>query len=237
MSLILLCQTSLCRTSQHEIIGTYSKKVTNLRWKILLRSDYTNESNSIPRNYESNVHLTTTTTNPAQSPTLAPTSASKRSNGDKYSSTAKITVALGVLAIAFIAVVLIVFLCGRYFSRPIREFQSTKSTKVHPTLELRGMDADLLGPSHPPKKLDYSEYLRLRIAMDSYYSANIDQKERERDKMEKDKQDERREQIEKMIAAKINESQSLRSLSSFNSLSASKYRIAEAELLDIESNI
>lgn len=238
--LLLLCQTAFCRTPQNESIGVYIKnfnKEARLRWNSLRNSHFSLEINTIPAKFApSHVLPTNVNSNPTQSPTLQPTSTTNSSNENKYSAKAKITVALGVLAIVFIAVVLIIFLCGRYVNRSIRESQYEKSGKVHPTLELRGIDADLLGSSHPPTKLDYSEYLRLRIVMDSAYNANAERKEREHDKG-KDKQEERRRQIENMIATKINESQSMRSSKSFNISSASKYCIADAELLDLESSI
>jgi hypothetical protein len=238
--LLLLCQTAFCKTPQNENIGVYIKKFNRearLRWNSLRNSHFSLETNTIPAKFlPSHVLPTTVTSNPTQSPTLQPTSTTNSLNGNKYSAKAKITVALGVLAIVFIAVVLIIFLCGRYVNRSIRESQYEKNGKVHPTLELRGIDADFLGSSHPPAKLDYSEYLRLRIVMDSAYNANAERKEREYDKG-KDKQEERRRQIENMIATKINESQSMRSSKSFNISSASKYCIADAEVLDLESSI
>lgn len=133
-----------------------------------------------------------------------------------------------------------VFLCGRYCVRPNtgNTVNKSGSMKIHPTLELRGMDADLLKSSEPQPKLDYSEYLRQRIALDSSLGAIAEQKERELDKVVKDKQEERQREIEALINFKWKEAQSQRSLISMSVGSSSKYRMtSDAALIDELSNV
>lgn len=178
------------------------------------------------------------TFSPTPSPTLSIPSAS--SSSGKYSTATVVSVSFGVIAIALIGLILIVFLCGRYCVRPANSGTVNKSgsMKIHPTLELRGMDADLLKSSEPQPKLDYSEYLRQRIALDSSLGAIAEQKERELGKVVKDKQEERQREIEALINFKWKEAQSQRSLISMSVGSSSKYRMtADPALVDELSNV
>lgn len=172
---------------------------------------------------------------PSQAPTMSPTST--QSKDDKISPEI-FAVAFGILAIIFLASVLSFFLCGRYFYHRCRETGNSQSAKVFPTFSMGGTELSMIaGPISP--RLDYSEYLRQQMAVKSNLISTEDyqSQKKEKEKIDKEMQEQKRKQIENIINVKLNESQSQRSsISTHGNTVASKYRISDAELLDIENS-